>query len=174
MAHLTGEFLPVQSMGFIGSVFRLHLRVALETIGAVGNIKTGRHLTGIRMHLFGLMAGHARHFFFFEVNVRRILVVQTSILSKHPPTVTAGTGNIHEWTFFKNVFGKETAAHVIRTTDVALTATGVALCAVFLLGGHHLFPGCIRLTDTLMDNSIKCRQGIMKAVCCRDSDLFMA
>lgn len=174
MTHLTGEFLPVQSMGFIGRVFRLRLRVASETIGAEGNIKTGRHLSGIRMHLYGLMAGHARHFFFFKVNVRRILIVQTSILSKHPSSVAAGTSNIHERTFYKNVLVKETAAHIIRTTDVALPATGVALCAVFLLGGHHLFPGRIRPADTLMDNSIKCRQGIMKALRCRGSDLFMA
>ena len=164
----------MQSMGFIGRVFRLHLRMASETIGAAGNIKTGRHLSGIRMHLCGLMAGHARHFFFFEMNVRCILIVQTSILSKHPSTVTAGTSNIHERTFFKNVLGKKTAAHIIRTTDVALPATGVALCAVFLLGGHDLFAGCIRLADTLMDNSIKCPQSIVKALRCRGSDLFMA
>ncbi|MGB5618710.1 MAG: hypothetical protein WBM78_17840 [Desulfobacterales bacterium] len=174
MAHVTGEFLQMQSMGFIGSVFRFHLQMTSETIGAAGNIKTGRYLSGIRMHLCGLMAGHARHFFLFEVNVRRILIVQTSILSKHPSTVTAGTSNIHERTFFKDVFGKETAAHIIRTTDVALTATGVALCAVFLLGGHYLFPDCIRPVDTLKDNSIKCRQSIMKALRCRGSDLFMA
>jgi len=126
------------------------------------------------MHLAGRMAGHAGHFFLFEVNVGSILLVQAGILAKHPSPVTAGAGHIHARTFSEDVFGEEAAAHIIRAADVTLATTGMALSAVFIPGGHYFFANAFYRAHTLMEGAVKRGQGVMQVLRRRGGDLIMA
>ena len=97
--------------------------MALFALWALGQLEPARESRGISMHLSSGMAIHARHLFLFIVDVGGVTTISSSQFRVYPTTMTAGAGGIHRWLFLKDMSRKESTIYIIRTADVALTAT---------------------------------------------------
>ena len=97
--------------------------MALFALWALHQVEPAKKSSGIGMHLSSGMTVHASHLFLFIVNVGGKAAISTSKFWVHPTTMTAGAGGIHRWLFLKNMPRKKSTINIIRTADVALTAT---------------------------------------------------
>ena len=139
MAHLTTDRILMGLMSFnVFPFFGIYLLVAVFTFRAIFNIVAMFIVFVVSVHFRCRMTLFASHSFFLKMNVRFTLFFFAQKFLADSAAVAGNANLLHGWPFLEQMPGKKAAADAGRPADVALTATGVALGTMSLLGGCDL------------------------------------
>jgi hypothetical protein len=175
VAYLTGNLVLVRFMRRRLGRCGYHFGMALAAPWPLGKLKPCSDTGGVGMQILSRMAVHAGHFFTRIVHIRCISFVGTGKLAMHPAAVATGAGCVHGRRLDKMMAIQKSAPDIIRTTDMALAATGVTTAAVLGLGPADFFKyPMITFGRSGHDRTIKGCQRIMQAVFGGRHDFRMA
>lgn len=149
--------------------------MALFAPGTLRQLETRTDSLGVSMHLSSGMAVHASHLLLFIMHVCRVVPISSSQLCIHPTTMTAGAGGIHRRLFLKDMSRKKATIYIIRTADMALTATGMTGSAMFVFGLQNFVQALlVFLIGPGLDNLGEWSQSVVEAILGCGGNLLVA
>ena len=147
--------------------------MARFALGTLRQLEACMESRCVSMHLSSGMTVHTSHILFGIVHICRVVSISACHFPVNPTTMTAGAGGVHRWLFLKGMSRQKSTIYIIRTADVALTATRMAGITVFVFCLQNLvqdFP--VFLIGTGLDNLGEWIQSVVEATFgCRDNFL---